>query len=101
MTCIAGKRMIPMYVNESVYREIKIYAAKTDQTIQVIVAGLSAEFEQSAIKLVTQIREMDRQADIERFRQEEESKLAAEHPLQVSGKTEDPIGQILEPQLST
>lgn len=53
-----GKRHIPVYIDEGIYREIKVYAAQTDQTIQQVIAPIAKEFEQSALALVAQIREM-------------------------------------------
>jgi hypothetical protein len=96
MVQIPGKRMIPLYIDESIYREIKVYAAETDQTFQEVMKIESDDFEQSLLKLVTTIKEMKRKADLENQRLEEVRRLATENPLIVSGHPEDPIGPPLE-----
>lgn len=95
MTAVEGKRMIPMYIDETIYREIKVYAAQTDQTIQETIKLLSDEFEQSAIRLVSQIREMNRQADEKRKKELEEQTIALQHPIRVEGTPVEPITNIV------
>lgn len=91
MTAVEGKRMIPVYVSEAVYREIKVYGAETDKTIQEVCKIPSEAFEQSAIQLVSEIKEMKRKAEEERIRQEEANRLSMENPLQVPGHEVEPI----------
>lgn len=91
MAQIQGKKLIPMFVEESIYREIKVYAAETDKTIQEIVRPLTHEFEQSALRLVTEIREMKKKAEEKRLQDEENAKISAENPLKVPGHVVDPI----------
>jgi len=88
------KKMIPVYVDESIFRVFKVYSAETDQTIQDVCKPLSDAFIQSALELATQIQKMRTDALVEKQRKEEEQRLAAEHPLIVSGHIEDLIGDI-------
>jgi hypothetical protein len=89
-----GKKMIAVYVDEAIHREIRVYSAETGRTLQDICQPLFEEFQQSAIKMVTQIKEMKRKAELERMRQEEEAKIVSENPLVVEGHQVDPIGQL-------
>lgn len=89
-----GKKAIPIYVDPSIHREILVYAAETSSTIQEVIKPMADEFIQDLLKLVSQIREMRRKAEIERLKQEEESKISLENPLIVSGHEVDPIGKI-------
>jgi len=93
MTAIPGKKMIPVYVDEAIYRTIKVYSALTDQSIQMVCKPLADEYEQSAIKLCITINEMQRKAEQEKQKYEEEQKIAAEHPLLVTGQEIEPITQ--------
>lgn len=86
--------MIPVYVDPTIHREIRVYAAETGKTMMEICEPLGNEFEQSAIKLVTQIKEMRKKAELELQQQEEEARIVAEYPILVTGKKEDPIGSI-------
>lgn len=85
MNPIKGKKIIPMIIDESIYREIKVYAAETDKTIQEVVKPLTIEFEQAALRLATEIRQLKREAELERLKQTEDQKIADEHPMVVSG----------------
>ena len=91
MTSVPGKKMIPFYFDEAIYRTIKVYSALTDQSMQQVLQPIADEIEQSLIKLCGQINEMNRQAELERQRKEEEQRIVAEHPLQVPGHEVDPI----------
>lgn len=92
--------MIPVYIEESIHREIRVYSAETGKTMIEILEPICQEFQQSAIRLVTQIKEMRRIAEIERQRQEEESKIVAEHPIEVTGESVEPITQLeIEPSI--
>lgn len=91
MASIQGKRMIPIYLEESIYREIKVYGAETDQSFQQVISEQSHEFEQSLIKLVSRIKEMKRKAEEERQKQEEIQRIADENPLPVPGHEVNPI----------
>ena len=95
MATVEGKRMIPIYIDESVHREIRVYAAQIDQTIQQTIKTLSDEFEQSAIRLVAQIREMNRQADAKRQKELEEQQISLQNPLKVEGTSVEPITNIV------
>lgn len=86
-----GKRMIPIYIDEAIYRLVKVYAAETDQSFQQVIKVESESFEQSLLKLADTLREMRRQAEEKRQRQEEEQRIVAEHPLQVPGHEVNPI----------
>lgn len=91
-----GKRMIPIYIDESIYREIKVYAASTDQSFQQVIKTESAEFEQTLLKVVTTIKEMRRKAEEEIQKIEEEKELVAQYPMRVAGHEVDPLGTELE-----
>lgn len=91
MSNLTGKKLIPVYVTEAVYREIKVYAAQTDKTIQEVCKIPSEAFEQEAIKLVFQLKEMKKRAEEERIKQEEIQRLADENPLIVPGHEVEPI----------
>ena len=93
MAAIQGKRMIPIHIDESIYREIKVYAAETDQTFQEIIKGEVQTFEQSLLKIVSEIKEMRSKALQEKLRIEEEQRIAAEHPMPVPGHEVEPITQ--------
>ena len=102
MATVQGKRMVPIYIDESIHREIRVYAAQIDQTIQQTIKPLSDEFEQSAIRLVSQIREMNRQAEEKRQKELEEQSIALQHPIHVEGNPVEPITNIvLEPPISS
>lgn len=94
MTAAPGKKMLPVYVDEAIYREIKVYSALTDQSMQGVIKPLADEFEQSAIRLVTTIKEMKLKAEQERQRIEEEKRIILEHPLQVPGHEVEEIPAI-------
>ena len=91
MAQIPGKRMIPMYIDESIYREVKVYAAETDQTFQQVIKIEAEAFEQSLLKVVTTIKEMRSKAERERQRIEEAQRISDENPLQVPGHEVEPI----------
>lgn len=91
MAQVAGKRMIPMYIDEAIYREVKVYAAETDQTFQQVIKTEAEAFEQSLLKVVTTIKQMRAKAEVDRQRQEEAQRISAENPLEVPGHEVEPI----------
>ena len=92
-----GMRLIPVYVPDSVFRILKVYAAETDQTIQDVARPLADEYNKLALELVTEIENMRAKVVAERLKKEEEQKLADQFPLEVSGEPTEPITEILEP----
>lgn len=95
---VKGKKPLTIYVEEPIYREIKVYAAETDQYLQDVIKPLTDEFIQSALKLISQIKDLKRQAEAKRLKEEEEAKIVKENPLIVSGEPVEPLGTIIEPQ---
>jgi len=91
MAQLPGKRMIPVHIDESIYREIKVYCAETDQYFQDTIKAEVAEFEQNLLKLVTIIKDMKRKAEQERLRQEEVQRISTENPMPVIGHEVEPI----------
>ena len=51
-------RPITVYIDDAVYREIRIYAAQTDRTITQVIEPLKKQFEDSALEMVSRIREL-------------------------------------------
>ena len=85
MAVSQGRKYVPIFLEESLHREILVYAAETGQTMQDVLKPVLEESVQSIIKLVTQIREMRKQAYLQSLKEEEERKLTEENPLQVPG----------------
>jgi hypothetical protein len=96
---VKGKKQIVVYIDEPIFRELKVYAAETDQYLQDVIKPLSDEFTQSALKLIAQIKELKQEAEAKRLKEIEEARIAAEHPMEVSGVPVEPVGEvIIEPQ---
>lgn len=91
MAVSTSKKYTPLYLDESIHREIMVYAAETGQTIQEIIKPETDECIQAIIKRVSQIKEMRKQAYLKTLREEEEKQLAAENPLIVPGHEVEPI----------
>lgn len=51
-------RPITVYIDDAVYREIRVYAAQTDRTITQVIEPLKKQFEDSALEMVSRIREL-------------------------------------------
>ena len=51
-------RPITVYIDDAVYREIRIYAAQTDRTITQVIEPLKKQFEDSALEMVSRIKEL-------------------------------------------
>lgn len=93
------KKYVPLYFDDAIHRELAVYAKKTGQTIQQVVKAQTDACIQEIIKLVGQIKQMEKEAFLKQIQDEEAQKMASEYPLQVSGKAEDPIGslEVIEP----
>ena len=91
---LMNKKYVPLYFDDVIHRELAVYAKKTGQTIQQVVKAQTDACVQEIIKLVGQIKEMEKEAFLKQIREEEAQRIASEHPIQVSGKTEDPIGSL-------
>jgi len=92
---VKGKKQIVVYIEESIFRELKVYAAETDQYLQDVIKPLSDEFTQSALKLIVQIKELKQQAEAKRLKEQEEARMVAEHPMVVTGVPVDPVGEVI------
>jgi len=81
-----------VFIDKSIHRTIKAYAAETDQTIADVLKKPMAYLEQEAIKIAGEVELMKIKAMQKKLQEEEDHKLSTENPIGVSGKTEDPIG---------
>lgn len=88
------KVMIALMINKQVHMTIKLYCVKTGITMKEFFEPYSQEFEKQLLAKAAEITEMERQAEVQRLKEIEEQKIAAEHPLEVPGQQlEEPITQ--------
>ena len=89
MSTNKSRKYIPIYLDDEVHTQIHVYAVETHQTIQDVVKPIAEDCKQSILKLIAQVREMKRAADIERLKQEEASSLSEENTFNVPGYKND------------
>lgn len=86
--------LVPLYLPKNIHMELKLYCVKVGKPMKEILKPISDMLEQEVLKLVANIKEMERIADEKRRKEEEDQRLASEHPLEVSGQQiENPISQ--------
>lgn len=93
-----GKTPYLIYLDNSIHRTLKVYSAETGQHMKDLVKGPTEVFEQAVIKIASEIEAMRMEALKKKLKDEEDSRLAAEHPLIVSGHVEDPL-EISNPEI--
>jgi len=83
---------VPLFLPKNIHMELKLYSVKTGSTMKDVLKPISDMLEQEVLKLVANIKEMERVAEEKRRKEQEDQRIAAEHPLEVPGqKFEEPI----------
>ena len=91
MTTQPSKKYIPIFLDEAVHRQIRLYAVETGQTMIDVLKPLIDRFKDDSLVLLSQIKEMRAKAEAERQRLEEAQRIADENPLVVPGHEVEPI----------
>jgi hypothetical protein len=84
-----------IYLDESLQRKLKAYAIETGRTFLELIEPELSAFEQALINKSVEIDSIRFKALEEMRKSQEEQKIALENPIKVTGKPEDPIGNIL------
>lgn len=93
------KMMIPLMVSKSMHMELKLYSVKIGKPMKDILRPISLKLEQELLSMVADIKEMERQAELRRMKEEEDQRVAAENPMKVLGHEVDATGPELEPPI--
>lgn len=82
------------YMDKLVINKLKAYALETGTSFFQMIDPELTQFKQALIKKCTEVDEIRRKALQAEMKQQEEARIAAENPIQVTGIPVDPLAAI-------
>ena len=61
---MVGKKMIPVYIDEDIYRDLRRFAFDAEKSLAEVIRPLTDDFRNSVIKLADEVKDLKKEGTV-------------------------------------